>query len=591
MFNKLRSSLLFYSISITLVTLLIAIFVSLNTFKELRNKNIRETLYNKLQIVVDNIDMKLKLVDSNIEWFTMNDEINALIKTPDNLTDNLKFKSITAHAIIENSIYTSGLFPFINKILIGNTNGYFIQTGIIKGRSSDGNIALKKLKNVNNTLVLGPFEESEEKLIYAKHRVILDLSNYSYLGDIFVTLNTEIFTKYLNWGNKNTRFYLGLKDKIYNLSKNSVLLSTELNAQKIYDYLDSIEKMSISKEPRIPALDIIIDGEKSSLLIYKGASTDFFIAQLEPEMKLDWQGYIFLRFLFFVMFIVFFLIFSIALIIDKTINIPILHIGKKIQNIADGDFSIDKTIEYNNEIGLIGRGINLMVGRIEKLIKKRIQDEKIKKDLEFRVLQSQINPHFLYNTLNSIKWMAIAQKTTGIPEMVNSLAILLKHISKGTEKIIPLKEELFLVEQYCNIQSFRSGGIVDTNITFESPELEQCKIVKFSLQPLIENAISHGIEPKKIPGKIDITITRNSPADVMIEIKDNGIGIPKEKLLNIFSYHDGTTQSFNHIGLNNVNERLKSSFGDKYGLTIKSVYKEFTIVNVLIPFYGELLDV
>lgn len=588
MFKKLRSSLLFYSISTTLVALIIVVSISYSTFRNLMEHNISETVYNKLQIVADNIDLNLELVDSMIEWFALNGEIIAFINTSDDYPDSLKFKSIAAYNIIRNSIYTNGLHPYINKVLIGSSRGNFIETGLINGNGSDYNIAIENLTGAEGSLIMEPFKFSEEELIYPIHKIITGFTNSGSLGHIFVTLNFKIFTKYMDMEkkDKSTIFYIGLGRGIYRVFNNEVTPALELDENFILDFLRTERNFFLRDGVDIPEVDVVINGQERNLIVYKGSTKDFFLAQVAPDIQLDRQGWIFVRLLLLVIFVVSFLAFAIVLTIDKTINIPILHIGQRIQEISKGDFSTDLSIEYSNEIGIIGCGINLMVARIEQLISKRVQDEKIKKDLEFRVLQSQINPHFLYNTLNSIKWMAIAQKTTGIPEMVNSLAVLLKHISKGTGQMITLKEELFLLKKYCIIQSFRSGGIVDTNVIFESPDLEKCQIIKFTLQPLVENAIFHGIEPKQIKGEININIKRSSFGDVIIEVRDNGQGIPEDILSGIFEDNNNNSQSFNHIGLKNVNERLKLYFGEKYGLSVDSVLGEYTVIRILIPFTG-----
>ncbi|WP_053228380.1 sensor histidine kinase [Spirochaeta cellobiosiphila] len=580
MFNKLRSNLLFYSITITLITLVFAVFISFFTFKDLRENNIKETVYSKLKIIVDNVDMKLKLVDNMIVWFSINSEINSLLRTPMEPEENLKHKSMNAYNFIRNSIYTSGLHQYINKVLVGNASGYYIQSGYVNGDYSDGLRAQQYLSGVNNRLVEEPFKYSDGGLVYVRHRAFTSDTNKSkYLGDIFITVNSNIFTQYFDREDfsDDETFFIGVGDKVYHLNREGLSLSSTVKHKEISNILISTE------DNTIPTTKININDQQRLLVIYQGLTDGFFIARTVPSMKWDWEGYIFLRFLFFVFFLIAFLIFSIVFLIDKTINIPILHIGNRIEKISEGNFTIDKSIEYENEIGIIGKGVNQMISRIEQLINKRIQDEEIKKNLEFRVLQNQINPHFLYNTLNSIKWMAIAQKTTGIPEMVNSLATLLKYISKGTNQIISLEEEIFLLEQYLNIQSIRFGSIVKTSIVFESEDLKKCKIVKFSLQPIVENAITHGIEPKQVQGEINIHIHKNSDDNLVISIKDNGMGIPEHTLASIFDDHKGSEKSFNHVGVSNVNLRLKSFFGEEYGLTIESRLNEYTIVNILIP--------
>ena len=145
------------------------------------------------------------------------------------------------------------------------------------------------------------------------------------------------------------------------------------------------------------------------------------------------------------------------------------------------------------------------------------------------MLQSQINPHFIYNTLNSIKWMSTIQGSTGISEMTTALAKLLKSISKGTRLMVPIEEELSLLEDYFTIQSYRYGGTITMDIQVDEDSLLQFQIIKFTLQPLVENAIFHGVEPKG-SGHILIHVffeklTEEGEPSIRIDVTDDGIGM------------------------------------------------------------------
>ncbi len=201
------------------------------------------------------------------------------------------------------------------------------------------------------------------------------------------------------------------------------------------------------------------------------------------------------------------------------------------------------------------------------------------------MLQSQINPHFLYNTLNSIKWMATIQNVSGIPEMITSLARLLRNIAKGTSELITIKEELDLLNDYITIQQYRYGGTITVNYNVMSDDLYECNIIKFTLQPIVENAIFHGIEPKSVEGIIDINIKKLKHNKIGIEVIDNGIGISEDKIEKLLSSKETTSKgSFNNIGISNVNERIKLTFGDEYGLNIKSKLNEYTSIIITIPY-------
>lgn len=299
-----------------------------------------------------------------------------------------------------------------------------------------------------------------------------------------------------------------------------------------------------------------------------------------------------------------------AFILNRMISIPVIKINDKMRRISEGDFSRDESIEWNHELGDIGRGINDLSENLYLLMNRRLEDEKQKKDLEYKMLQSQINPHFLYNTLNSIKWMATAQGAEGISEMTTALAKLLKSISKGTSLLVPIREELSLLRDYFTIQSYRYGGTVSMDVRVDDDTILDMAILKFTLQPLIENAIFHGIEPKG-SGHIDIhlyyenqTIRADAPSvsdddpavsgtdlitsgdapTVRIDVTDDGIGISPEKAEQILrSNDDSRSDFFREIGVSNVHKRLQYEFGSRYGISIESVEGEYTTMAIRLP--------
>lgn len=219
---------------------------------------------------------------------------------------------------------------------------------------------------------------------------------------------------------------------------------------------------------------------------------------------------------------------------------------------------------------------------------KRVEDEKQKKELEYQILQSQINPHFLYNTLNSIKWMATIQNATGIAEMTTSLARLLKSISKGTRQLIPIREELELLKDYVLIQNYRYGGIVKVDYSIPDETLLGYVIPKLTLQPIVENAIFHGIEAKGENGIITVTLYKKEQ-DLYIDITDNGIGMSPELINQVLSgsSEDAKSDFFRKVGIHNVNLRLKYTFGENYGIQIHSKEGEYTTMIIILPLRKE----
>lgn len=273
-------------------------------------------------------------------------------------------------------------------------------------------------------------------------------------------------------------------------------------------------------------------------------------------------------------------------VLYRVIDVPVAQIQKRLSRISSGDFDRDASIEWKHELGDIGRGINDLSRDIQALLEERVQDAKDKKDLEYKMLQSQINPHFLYNTLNSIKWMALTQGSEGIAEMTTALSRLMRSVSKGARTLIPIRDELGLVSDYFTIQQYRYGGGLKLNVTVEDEALYDSLMIKFTLQPIVENAIFHGIEPKQAPGVIDIRVYRGPGDAVCIDVRDNGIGMSAEKIQSVFSEEASDkdkSRLFAEIGIANIRKRIQYEFGAEYGISIESEPGAYTRMTIHIP--------
>ena len=277
-----------------------------------------------------------------------------------------------------------------------------------------------------------------------------------------------------------------------------------------------------------------------------------------------------------------------AFLLHHMITPPITALQNRITKISSGDFSFDPAIEWSNELGDIGRGINSMSASVTALMDHRLEDEKQKQDLEYRMLQNQINPHFIYNTLNSIKWMATIQHAPGIAEMVTALSRLLKSVSKSNERLVPLYEEFALLNDYFTIQQYRYGGTITLDVSYIEDEKlnHSCLIPRFTLQPLVENAIFHGIEPKGSAGEVTLRVERDTAnGDVLIRLTDDGIGMTAEQAAKALQEPgpEEAAAKYRHVGMWNVHKRLQYSFGEAYGLSIESEPGVGTTVMVRLP--------
>lgn len=236
--------------------------------------------------------------------------------------------------------------------------------------------------------------------------------------------------------------------------------------------------------------------------------------------------------------------------------------------------------EGEDEIAEIGKAFNRLVRHINGLIKAQKKMYEQKQELEMNALQAQINPHFLYNTLDSVRWMAVIQKANGIADTVMSLENLLRNMAKGAGDKITLREELSLAQDYVNLQQVRYMEIFDY-ICDVPEEYMDCMIVKMTMQPVIENAILHGIVPTGTYGEIKVGI-RETEKDLYISIEDNGTGVDGKEFQNLVKNRKNKN-GMSGIGVANVDERLRMMYGKKYGLIFEGEKGRFARVIIHIP--------
>jgi two-component system sensor histidine kinase YesM len=257
------------------------------------------------------------------------------------------------------------------------------------------------------------------------------------------------------------------------------------------------------------------------------------------------------------------------------------------KEIEKGHFNI---INYAgvDEMQQLVDGYNSMITKTSALIEQVKLEEEEKRNAELYALQAQINPHFLYNTLNSIRYLAKEQGSGEIEQIAISL-ISLSRASLDSDKFITIKQEIDLVMGYIAIMKIRYEDMFHYTCEIE-PDLELCMIPRFSIQPLVENALFHGIVPNE-KGNIMVRVLEKD-GGILIEVEDSGIGIEQRHLQiikkNLSGVHEDAIESkdrrsMKNIGLVNINDRIKMYFSPAYGLCIESCPESGTRVSVSIP--------
>ena len=270
-------------------------------------------------------------------------------------------------------------------------------------------------------------------------------------------------------------------------------------------------------------------------------------------------------------------------ILYSRVTKPIIFLSKQVKMIGSGKFDVNLTSERQDEFGGLYQGINKMVTDL-KIYIERASYLKVQQQLaHYRALKSQVNPHFLANALESIQMKAVINKQRDIAEMIGLLGQLFRITIQSGKETITLEEELTHIRLYIQVQQMRFGERIQY-VEKLAPHSDSIQIVHFSLQPLVENAIVHGLEHKLGTGVLEVSSTILGK-DLLIMIKDNGVGIDNKQLEQLRTYLDETSNTLTekHIGLKNVHEQIRYYFGNGYGVTIDSTLGTGTTVTVRIP--------
>lgn len=269
--------------------------------------------------------------------------------------------------------------------------------------------------------------------------------------------------------------------------------------------------------------------------------------------------------------------------IPQSITRPIRQLSEATDQVAKGDLSVRTTVNAGSDVMLLSESLNTMIDKINQLLEQVKQEQIHLRDAELELLQAQINPHFLYNTLDTIVWLAEAGDQKKVVSMVGSLSKFFRTSLNQGKDIISIEEELQHVRSYLEIQQIRYQDILEYEIDVPQ-ELGMYRIPKITIQPLVENALYHGIKNKRGLGTISITGEKAEDC-FYLYVTDNGIGMGEKRLQQIKDRIGQNAPDENEIyGLYNVNERIRLKFGQEYGISIKSVHMEGTQVCIRLPY-------
>ena len=326
----------------------------------------------------------------------------------------------------------------------------------------------------------------------------------------------------------------------------------------------------------------IYQGKQRDVVVKSVGYTGWKLVGVTPRQGFSLNN---LKTRLFMVFVIAFFLFLLALInsyISSRITAPIEELEKSVNALEEGALDTQVYLGGSYEIQHLGRSIGDMAKRIQTLMEDIVAEHESKRKSEFDTLQSQINPHFLYNTLDIIVWMIENEKKQDAVKVVTALARFFRiSLSRG-KSIIPVKDELEHVRNYLMIQQMRFKNKFTYQIQADEQVLSLASL-KLMLQPLVENAIYHGMEFMDGDGEIVVKVCRQQES-LLFMIQDNGLGMTKEQVQGLLTEKNhSSSRRGSGIGVKNVNERIRLYFGEEYGLSIQSEPDEGTVVKICLP--------
>jgi two-component system, sensor histidine kinase YesM len=547
---------------------------------------------------------QFKQFDYNIESFKKDvDKISRLIAISKDLQDYLNYphKEGTSDIDLKNAVFKMlsqviGNYEYIESIYCYGENGLII--GVTPTRnvsridtSKMNDFYCSPIHNSTKANIMsiqyfggysskdfdfnfGDYANSIQEIKYITAARSVNIQGIQ-KATLVININESYFTSIYNnnTAEKNIAMFI--------MDEKGIIVSHTDNT-KINSRSDIIDLINPNKQY---GNHIINDGSNSAQVIYYRFNTGWVLVK-EIPLNIVLGDIIQLRRIFIMLFAGSLAIaFCISIYWIYKITKPLNELTAAMHEMEKGNLGLMLVGNCKNELGVLGMQFNKMSASILNSIEQIKIMENEKRELEIKSLQAQINPHFLYNTLNIIKYMALIIKANNIVDCITALGNILTPLYRDLSISCSLNEEMKYVENYIKIMNFRFGERIKVVLNIPN-ELQKCEILRFILQPLIENTLSHGMGSSI--QKIDIDITADETNGVIqLNITDNGIGMDQWKLAEVreslLNASKQESNRENRIGLNNVQRRIKLHYGEAYGLFISSEIGGGTTVMLNFP--------
>lgn len=581
MLNRIKSIRLAMLVSFsTLVIIALSIFliISLNYTKDTVLENSIEYTTQLVEQVNYQIESYVDYMENITGLVTNYDGVNRFL-FEDDITD-LEYTKLRAEIITHFNLIVNAREDIYNIAILSNKNRFLINDGRDR---LNANVNINQLdwykeatynpgKAVLSSSHVQNLVEDDYKWVITLCVTIRNPYTNEVSGIFFIDLNYDAIIELCEVNSMSEKGYIFILDEkgdiIYHPQQQ--LLYSGLKEERIREVLDNETGYFITDE---------VNGKLYTISVSdKTGWTTVGVEEVSELMKNSNET----KLIYFVVTIILLIaVVAITAAVSYEISSPIKILKDSMELVQRGQLEIANIENIpNNEIGSLSISFNIMVDEIRNLMDRIVYEQKEKRKSELRALQSQINPHFLYNTLDSIIWMAEAKKTEEVVIMTSALSKLLRQSISNENEELTIFQEISYINSYLTIQQMRYKDILEFEIDFEK-DIYTEKVLKLTIQPIVENAIYHGIKNKGGKCLLQV-IGRSVGPDIVIKVIDNGVGMSKDQLDKIFDRHK-VNYNNSGIGVYNVQRRLKLHYGKRYGLEIESQLDEGTTVTITIP--------
>jgi len=581
--TSMSQKYIFGNLFIILIPCLILSIAYLYKFQNTVKEEITSSYEQVMDQYVSNVNYKLSLYHNIEKTFSVNSVVQDIlkeekVKTPMDVMRLAEKFYIEIRSIFlgenQSEVYNIVLYSY-NKNL--KFDGEFLKSAeYIKNESWYDDVIVSR--NFYNVFYNTQTVERKNLVMLFQPIVTTNLAEFEKpLGIIQISLYADRIFKPDSVMPKKKEMEVVILDKnqnlVYGSKENEAFLKSMVGKDIKNDVMESVQTHKILVH--------------RSLSPYQLDAIAFFPYQ-EVNAKVNSLA----NFNFLIIGIIVFISLIMTIVFSRIFTKRIHLLLGKMKNVEEGNLNISTVIEGDDEVGILDRQFNSMAYRLKNVINENYIQSLEKREAELNALQLQINPHFLYNTLESISAIAAINNCFDICNICQKLGDMFRYnINSIKNEFVYLSDEIKHIKNYIYIQEIRFEGRF--SVSYEIPdELMHCRIQKFILQPIVENALSHGLEGIERDGKIVISASTANNV-LYISVKDNGVGIPHEKLVklnNSFSYSNDINakeRMRRSIGLKNVDSRIKIINGSAYGISIKSTINTGTEVVISLPFLKE----